>query len=182
VQKIDNATWVAIAVVVAGWFCLNTLVATFGPIQHSVHFYELPSAMKDPRWLLYGVGQSASLTSIVFAIVCLGVIGAPLVPRIGLLPQMSTRVAWLMSSAPLLLMVLCGVTLYVKSSTAHIEAMDSLGRVGDYLARFANGATRWGGDVVARHIAIGAGSYASFIASGFLAVKGVLSRRPAIST
>jgi hypothetical protein len=87
-----------------------------------------------------------------------------------------------MSSAPLLLMVLCGVTLYVKSSTAHIEAMDSLGRVGDYLARFANGATRWGGDVVARHIAIGAGSYASFIASGFLAVKGVLSGRPALST
>jgi hypothetical protein len=67
--------------------------------------------------------------------------------------------------------------LYVKSSATQIEATDSLGRIGGYLARWANGATHWTGDVVARHIAIGAGGYLAFLASGFLAVRGVIRPR-----
>jgi hypothetical protein len=82
-----------------------------------------------------------------------------------------------MSCAPVLLMLLCGITLYVKSSSAHIEATDSIGRIGGYVAHWANGATAWTGDVVARHIRVGAGGYLAFIASGFLAVKGIRDQR-----
>jgi hypothetical protein len=67
--------------------------------------------------------------------------------------------------------------LYVKSSSAHIEAGAGLGRWGGYLAKWANGASSWGTDVVARHIEIGAGGYLAFIASGYLAVLGVLRPR-----
>jgi hypothetical protein len=74
-------------------------------------------------------------------------------------------------------MLLCGIVLYVKSSTTQIEATDSLGRIGGYIAKWANGATQWTGDVVARHIAISAGGYLSFAASGFLAVRGVVKPR-----
>jgi hypothetical protein len=172
VQKIDNITWVAMACVAAGWFWMNTLIATFGPIQHVVHFYELPSAMKDPRWLLAGIGASASLSTIGFGIACLLMIPAPLLPRLGY-----PHVPWLLSCAPVLLMLLCGITLYVKSSSTHIEATDSLGRIGGYVAHWANGATAWTGDVVARHIRVGAGGYLAFIASGFLAVKGIRDQR-----
>jgi hypothetical protein len=176
VQKInDNTTWVAIACVLGGWFGMSTLVATFGPLQHAVRFYELPAAIKDPRWLLSGVGPAPSLSSIVFGIVCLIVIAAPLLPRLGY-SYSRAHIRWLTSSAPLLLMLLCGITLYVKSSSVHIEA-ESMGRLGGYVARWANGAIGWTGDVVARHIAVGAGGYLSFIASGFLAVKGITDRR-----
>jgi hypothetical protein len=160
------------ACVVAGWFWMSTLVATFGPVRHWVHFYELPAAMKDPRWLLTGVAGGSSFATVGFGIACLLVIAAPLLPRLGI-----TRIPWLMSCAPCLLMLLCGVTLYLKSASTHIEATDSLGRIGGYVARWANGATDWTGDVVARHIKVGAGGYLAFIASGFLAVKGVRDQR-----
>jgi hypothetical protein len=179
-RKIDCVTWVALACIAVGWFWLNTLVATFGPIQHVVRFYELPVVMRDPRWLLTGISDAYPLSRVLFGIVCLVVITAPLLPRL-----IFPRVPYLLSSAPFLLMLLCGIVLYVKSSTTHIEATDSLGRIGGYIARWANGTTTWAGDVVARHIAIGAGGYLSFLASGFVAIKAVIApRQPtnAIST
>jgi hypothetical protein len=173
--KIDGITWIAVACLVLGWFWLDTLAATFGPIRHTVHFYDLPVVMRDPRWLLTGLSDAYPLIRVVFGLVCLVVITAPLLPRLGF-----PHVPYLLSSAPLLLMLLCGIVLYVKSSTTQIEATDSLGRIGGYIAKWANGATQWTGDVVARHIAIGAGGYLSFAASGFLAVRGVLKpRQPA---
>jgi hypothetical protein len=170
--KIDSPTWLALACVLLGWFGLNTLVATFGPIEHTVRFYDLPMVMHDPRWLLIGVQEASALSRVVFGLVCLVVLTAPLLPRLAF-----ARVPYLLSAAPFLLMLLCGIVLYVKSSSTHIEASAGLGRLGGYLAKWANGATSWSGDVVARHIAIGAGGYLSFLASGFLAVKGVLRPR-----
>lgn len=170
--KIDGITWVAVACLALGWFWLNTLVATFGPIQHTVHFYDLPLVMRDPRWLLTGVTDAYPLIRMMFGLVCLVVITVPLLPRLGF-----PHVPYLLSSAPLLLMLLCGIVLYVKSSTAQIEATGALGPIGGYVAKWVNGTTRWTGDVVARHIAIGAGGYLSFAASGVLAVRGVIKPR-----
>src|ERR1700753_2209073 len=107
-SKIDAITWAAIACIVLGWFWLDTLTATFGPIQHSVHFYDLPVVMHDPRWLLTGVGNAFLLARVVFGLLCLVVITAPLRPRLGF-----PRVPYLLSSSPLLLMLLCGIVLYV---------------------------------------------------------------------
>jgi hypothetical protein len=174
--KIDFLTWVAVGCVVLGWFWLDTLAATFGPIQHTVHFYDLPVVMHDPRWLLSGVRDAFPLARVTFGLVCLVVITAPLLPRLGF-----PHVPYLLSSAPFLLMLLCGIVLYVKSSSTQIAATDSLGRIGGYFAKWANGATNWTGDVVARHIAIAAGGYVAFLASGFLAVRGVIRPRQVAS-
>ena len=76
--KIDGITWVAVACLVLGWFWLDTLAATFGPVQHAVHFYDLPLVMRDPRWLLTGVTDAYPLIRVVFGLVCLVVITAPL--------------------------------------------------------------------------------------------------------
>jgi hypothetical protein len=173
--KIDSLTWVAVGCVVLGWFWLDTLAASFGPVHNTVRFYDLPVVMHDPRWLLSGVRDAYLLARVTFGLVCLVVITAPLLPRLGF-----PHVPCLLSSAPFLLMLLCGIVLYVKSSSTQIAATDSLGRIGGYLAKWANGATNWTGDVVARHIAIGGGGYLAFGASGFLAVRGVL--RPRQST
>jgi hypothetical protein len=168
-KKIDAATWVAVACIILGWFGLNTLVATFGPIEHAAYFYDLGALMREPRWLLTGVSVSRSFGTIVFGLICLIVAAVPLLPRLGY-----PKVPWLLSSLPLLFMLLCGITLYVKASYAHIEATDSLGRLGGYIARWANAATDWTGDVISRHIAMGAGSYLSFVAGGWLAFRGVV--------
>jgi hypothetical protein len=172
--KIDSPTWIALACVLLGWFGLNTLVATFGPVVHVAHFYDLPVVMQDPRWLVTGVEDGFPLARLAFGFVCLVAVSAPLLPRLGY-----PRVPYLLSAAPFLLMLLCGIVLYVKSSSTHIEAGAGLGRWGGYLAKWANGATSWGTDVVARHIQIGAGGYLAFIASGYLAVRGILRPRQA---
>jgi len=174
--KIDSPTWIALVCVLLGWFGLNTLVATFGPVVHVVHFYDLPVVMQDPRWLVTGVEDVFPLARMAFGFVCLVAVTAPLLPRLGF-----PKVPYLLSAAPLLLMLLCGIVLYVKSSSTHIDATAGVPRLGGYLAKWANGASTWGSDVVARHIAIGTGGYLAFIASGFLAVRGIVRPRPAVA-
>ena len=174
-QRIDRTTWLALGGVAAGWFAMNMFVASFGPAVHAIHFYEMPAAVRDPLWLLWGSGE-VRLSSIAFALVCLMVIAAPTLPYLGY-----RQVPWLLSSAPLLLMVLCSIVLYVKASSARIEAPQSMGAVGGFVARLANSAASWSGDVVARHVAIGAGCYLSFLASAVLAVRGITARREADS-
>jgi hypothetical protein len=171
--KIDSLTWIALVCVLLGWFGLNTLVATFGPVVHVVHFYDLPVVMRDPRWLVVGVSDEFTLSRLVFGFACLITVTAPLLPRLGF-----PRVPYLLGAAPLLLMLLCSIVLYVKSSSAHVDATASLGKWGGYLAKWTNGATNWSGDVVASHISVGAGGYLSFFASGFLAIRGVLRTIP----
>ena len=175
--RIDGATGIAVACLVIGWFGLNTLVATFGPIQHIAHFYDLPVIMKDPRRLLTGVGDLDILVRMVFGLVCVAVALAPFAAQLA-----KVRTPSLFSSAPLLLMLVCGIVLYVRSSTAHIEAPESMGRIGALVSRWANGAMSWSGDVVARHIALGAGGYVSFAASIYLAVKGAMPPRRTTDT
>jgi hypothetical protein len=171
--KIDGATGIAVGCLVIGWFALNTLAATFGPIQHVAHFYDLPVILRDPQRLLTGVADIGTASKLAFGLLCAAVIVAPLLPRLGY-----PRVPQLLSAAPFLLMLVCGVVLYVRSSTAHIEAPDSMGRIVGLIARWANGAMTWSGDVVARHISVGAGGYLSFLASAYLAIRGVVAPPP----
>lgn len=169
--KIDGATGIAVAGLFLGWFALNTLVASFGPIQHVAHFYDLPVILRDPKRLLTGVEDVGILSKLVFASVCVAVGLAPMLAR----PR-NVRASQLLSAAPFLLILVCGIVLYVRSSTAHIEAPETMGRIGGLIARWANGAMTWSGDVVARHITIGPGGYLSFVASAYLAVRGVVTR------
>jgi hypothetical protein len=171
--RIDGATGIAVAGIVIGWFALNTLAATFGPLQHVAHFYDMPVILRDPKRLLTGVEDIGTLSKLAFGAVCVAAVIAPVLPRLGY-----PRVPQLLSAAPFLLMLVCGIVLYVRSSTAHIEAPETLGRIGGLIARWANGAMAWSGDVVARHITVGPGGYLSFIASAFLAARGVVTTPP----
>jgi hypothetical protein len=44
-------------------------------------------------------------------------------------------VPYLLSAAPFLLMLLCGIVLYVKSLSTQIDATAGLGRIGGYRAK-----------------------------------------------
>lgn len=181
-RRIDGISWLAMASTVVGWFGLDALVATFGPLQHRVRFYELAVVLLDPRQLLWGLNGSLSSSTFAFALVCLVVIALPVLPRMGV-----SSARWLLIAAPLLWMLLCGIVFYVKASSAHVSAPESMGRLGGYLTGWANGALGWTGDVVARHIAVGPGVYLSLIGSGWLALKGAIELRasaqvPAAST
>jgi hypothetical protein len=171
-QRIDWTSWVALGAIVLGWFGLNTLVATFGPLQHTARFYDLPLVMINPRRLLFGLDEAMSAGTVVFGMACLLIAALPLLPRLGVLTA-----RWLLILAPLLLMLLCSIVLYIKASSTHISAPESMGKVGGFLARWANGAMDWTGDVVSRHIALGSGAYLSFFASVWLAAKGVMALR-----
>ncbi|HEY6482445.1 MAG TPA: hypothetical protein VIY54_02860 [Steroidobacteraceae bacterium] len=170
-RRIDGLTWTATAALAVGWFWLDALVATFGPVHHAAHFYDFPLVIQDPKWLITGLGGAHGAGTLLFGLLCVAAIAAPLLPRLGY-----RRAAWLSASAPLLLMLLCSILLYVRASSVHIESA-TLGRVGDYLARLANGTVTWAGDVVARHIAIGAGGYLAFLASLWLTLRGTFGAR-----
>ncbi len=170
------------ACIVVGWFGLDTLIATFGPVRHSAHFYDLPAILLDPRRLLFGPDVGFSAGSFAFGLLSLAMIVLSVLPRLGV-----PRARWLLILAPLLWMTLCGIVLYVKASSAHISAPEQMGRMGGYLASWANGAMRWTGDVAARHITIGPGAYLAFAASCWLALKGASGLResdtvPAVPT
>jgi hypothetical protein len=167
-RRIDIPTWIALACLLLGWFSLNTVVATLGPIQHGARFFDLAVAMRNPGALFTGVAGDRSVGTVIFGAFCLGIAALPLYARLA-----TVRYPRLLSCAPLLLILLCCIVLYVKASTTHLQATGSMGRVGDYLARWYNSASDWAGDLAVRHIAIGLGGYLSFYASIWLALAGL---------
>jgi hypothetical protein len=170
-RAIDVTIWLAMGCVIVGWFGMSTLVASFGPVQHNAHFYDLAAVMLNPRRLVFGWDSSPSVGTLAFALVSLLIVVLPLLPRLGI-----RTARWLLLCAPALLMLLCSIVLYIKASSTHIGAPDSMGKVGQYLAMAANGAMDWTGDVVSRHISLGAGAYLSFAGSLWLALRGSLAR------
>jgi hypothetical protein len=166
-RQVDRATWSATLCVVVGWFFMATLVTTFGPVRHAYHFFDLLTVMRDPTWLLHGMGSSHPLEAIAFGLVNLAVIALPLAPYVH-----HTRSTWLLCAAPLALMLLCGIVLYARTSGPYVEATGSGGALGDYIARLGNSVALRAAASISRHISLGMGAYLSFIASVFLAVKG----------
>jgi len=171
-RRISVTTWIAVACIAVGWFGLGTLVATFGPVTQVAHFYDMALLIHDPSWLVLGGFQNSNtFMTVAFGTVCASIAAVPILARLGYM-----RFAWVLYAAPLVLMVLCGVMLYVKASAAPVEPT-GMGKVGEYIARWTNDATSWTGDVVSRHISIGSGGYLAFVASVWLAVQGALDRR-----
>ncbi|HEY3783650.1 MAG TPA: hypothetical protein VGL55_00040 [Steroidobacteraceae bacterium] len=179
-RRIDGLSWLAMICLAVGWFGLDTLVGVLGPVRHAAHFYELPALILDPQRLLFGLDPSFSAGLALFGLLCLAIIPLPLLPRMGFMTG-----KWLLLSAPLLWMVLCGSVLYLKASAAHIAAPQGMGRLGGYLASWANGTLDWAGDVVARHITIGPGAYLALLGGAWLLVRGAgelrASKTPAVT-
>lgn len=155
----------ALVCIFFGWFLLSTVVVSLGALQHSVRFFDLGAVIADPARLFYGVDSVSK--RIAFGAVCFAALCAPFWPSVD-----GRRQAWLGYMAPLLLMLVCGVVLYVKTSGEMFADPARADSVAHTVIRFANVMARHGGSLVARHITVGAGAYLSLLGSVFLSVRG----------
>jgi len=164
--QIELPTKIAIVCVFFGWFLVDTLAVTLGSLQHGVRFFDMSAVIADPSRMFFGL--QGSVHRVFFIPLCLVCIFAPLLPHFSCI-----RVLWLSYVAPLALMLICGVLLFWRTSREFIVVPGNAGRVGGNLIQFANDLVHHGGDLVARHVAIGIGGYLALAASIVLALQGV---------
>jgi hypothetical protein len=173
-RQVDRQTWIALVCLVVGWFFLATLVTTVGPVKQKYHFFDMLTVMLNPAWLLYGMGSSHPLESVAFGLLDLVVLVLPIVPFV-----VRKRSAWLLSVAPLALMLLSGYALYKRTSGPYFATTERAGRWASALVNFGNAVAQGVGDAAARHISVGLGAYLALLAALFLAVKGLRTFRAA---
>jgi len=167
-RRVDAVTWLALSCVLAGWFLLDSLVVTAGPLQQSIRFYGLAALISNPLQLFSGIDAAHRSEVIVFALVCSVVLCAPLVPH-----AVALREAWLAYLAPLALMVACGVFLYVQTSGDFLaQPADNRGVAAD-VVHLANKILRRGSEPIARRVGVGAGAYLALAGSLLLAWRGI---------
>ncbi len=134
-----------------GWFALDSLRTTLGSMGFDFHFYDMAAIIANPLRLELGVRDNAALITIPFAMLCLALILAPV-----LVPKRLLTAARL---APLLLMLVCGVWLYHIAQQDLFIASGNADDIATSVVRLANAITRRGGDLIARHIGVGAGTW-----------------------
>jgi hypothetical protein len=162
-EPVAASTWITLALLAIAWFGLATFVSAFGPVKRIVHFYDLATVLRDPSWLVHGIG-SHSLESFVFGTVSVTALLAPLGAH-----QLGTRISWLLYLLPLGLMLTCGLILYHETMQPYVSASPGAGALGAFASRFANEIIGGAADTIARHITFGAGSYVSLGAALYLA-------------
>ena len=168
--QIELASKIAMVCVFFGWFLVDTLVVTLGSLQHGVRFFDMSAVIADPSRMFFGLPGSAH--RILFIPLCMVCILAPLLPHFRRM-----RALWLSYLAPLALMLICGALLFSRTSGEFIAAPGNAGRIGGNLIQFANDLVHHGGDLVARHVAIGVGGYLALAASLVLALQGMHALR-----
>lgn len=171
-RRVDRQTWIALVCLAVGWFFLATLVTTVGPVKQKYHFFDMLTVILNPAWLLYGMGSSHPLESVAFGVLALVVLVLPLAPFI-----VEKRSAWLLSVAPLALMLLSGYTLYKRTAGPYFAATERAGSWAHALVNFGNSVAEGMGNAVARHISVGLGAYLALAAAIFIAVKGLRAFR-----
>ena len=137
-----------------GWFLLDAVKTTLGSAALDFHFYDMAAIIANPLRLLTGVGTDAGILTTPFALLCLAVIVAPLLPVISRGP-----LAALARFAPLVLMVACASILYYQTRQDTFIVAQNSNDVTASLTRLANVLTRRAGGLVSRHIVVGAGSW-----------------------
>jgi hypothetical protein len=164
--RLDTTSKIAVACIFLGWFFLDTLVVSVGVVQHTVRFADMSVIAADPTRLFYPLGPSVQ--RFLFSVICLSCLA------LVALPQMRReRIAWLAPAAPLALMLLCALAVYVKTSGDFLKTPATANDLGSSVIRLANSLARRGGDIVARHISVAAGGYLALIASAVLAWQAV---------
>lgn len=171
-KRVDPASKLAIACIFFCWFLIQTLVVSWGSLQHNVRFFELSAVIADPTRMFFSI--RLSLQVLLFAALCVVCLLAPLLPH-----YLNNRWAWLGTMAPLGLMVACGALLYSKTSTELLAAPADPNPLNGNFIRFANNLVHQGGDLLARHISVGVGGYAALLACLVLAVQGARGYRRA---
>jgi hypothetical protein len=171
--QLGLASKIALVCVFFGWFLVDTLVVTLGSLQHGVRFFDISAVIADPSRMFFGLQGSAH--RILFIPLCMVCIFAPLLPHFRRM-----KALWLCYLAPLTLMLICGAVLFSRTSGEFIAAPSNVSRIGGNLIQFANDLVHHGGDLVARHVAIGVGGYLALAASLVLALQGVREFRRAV--
>jgi hypothetical protein len=169
--ELGVVTLLAMVCVLIGWFFTDTVVASMGPLVHTVRFFGLADAIANPLRLFLG-GDVTSVT-VAFSVLCIACILAPLVPH-----WAGNRALWPAYCAPLLLIILIGLTLYFRASHDLFSTPDDADPVSRDLVRLANDLVNKGGQLVARHVGVGPGAYLGSIGSLVLAVWGFRLVRP----
>ncbi len=165
-SRVDPATWLALFAIAMGWFWMATLVGTFGPVRQIMHFYDFPAVLRDPTWLVHGIRPAPGVEVLAFGSLSVLVLLAPLGAH-----RLNTRNAWLLYAAPLALMLLSGIALYVKTSQPFFAVSSGAGSLGAFFAQVTNGIVGRVSDTISRHITVGAGGYLAFVAAGYLTWK-----------
>ena len=172
VSALEASSKLALVCVAVGWFFMNTLVASLGSLQHGVRFFDMSAIIADPTRLFFGV--NAPVHRILFGLICLACLLAPLAPHLELAPYLQKRKSlWLCYALPLALMVVCGVLLYVRTSGEFFGDPGDPNSMTGSLMHFANNLVRRGSDMVSRHISVGLGAYLALLGSSVLASQGV---------
>jgi hypothetical protein len=169
--QLGVVTVLAMICVFIGWFFTDTVVASMGPLVHTVRFYGFADAVANPLRLF--AGSEVTSVTIGFSVLCIACILAPLLPH-----WVGNRALWPAYCAPLLLIIVVGLILYFRASHDLFTTGDDADPVNRDLVRLANDLINKGGQLVARHVAIGLGAYLGFIGSLVLAVWGFRLVRP----
>ena len=172
----DLPSLLAIAAVCVGWLMLDAGALRAGHVITSFRFYQLAAVIYRPSRVLAGVGNSDLMLTIPFVLVCCAAIVAALAPRFSLRP-----LARLGLFAPLVLMIACGVILYIQASGDTFVVAPDADQVRSALAKLGNAIMRRTTTVLAQHISASAsaGTWVSAIGAVYLAYTGVGSlRRP----
>jgi hypothetical protein len=165
-RKVDSAGLVALFSIFLSWFFFDTLTVTLGSLQHGVRFYEVAAVIGDPTRMFFG--SATPFRSFLFGALCIFCLLLPLS-----LYWRGERWAWFTLCAPLMLMLVCGLLLYSRTSGEFFATPSNAAGVSGNLIHFANGLVHRGSGAVARHVNIGVGGYAAFVASLVLAISGV---------
>jgi hypothetical protein len=171
-REIDGISLSAMLGIFIGWFFIDTLVVGLGSFQHGVRFFDITAVIGDPTRIFFGV--DGSFQRILFGLVCLVCLLAPLLPH-----WRRNRLAWAAYLAPLALMMLCGALLYSKTSNDFFSVSAESRSLAGGMIRFVNDRMHQGSALVSRHVSIGVGAYLAFAGSLILAVRGLRQLRHA---
>jgi hypothetical protein len=169
--QLGVVTVLAMLCVFIGWFFTDTVVASMGPLVHTVRFFSCADAIANPLRLF--TGSDVTNATIAFSVLCIACILAPLLPH-----WAGNRALWPAYCAPLLLIIIIGLILYFRASHDLFATPDDADAVSRDLVRLANDLVNKGGQLVARHVAIGLGGYLGVIGSVVLAFWGFRLVRP----
>lgn len=168
--QLDSLSQIAVACLVLGWFFTDTLVASWGSLQHGVRFFQMSAVLHDPSMMFFRIPPSA--TVLLFAMLCLACIAAPLLPRLTGRPRLA-----LANFAPLLLLLTCAWLLYQRTAADFLPAPHTPDGVTAKVVGFANRLLNKGSTLVSHHISVGLGGYLAVLACVTLAVQGVRQLR-----
>ncbi|HEY2682522.1 MAG TPA: hypothetical protein VGI93_03370 [Steroidobacteraceae bacterium] len=165
-SDLDNVSKLALVCLVIAWFFVDTLVVRLGSLKHGVRFFDVSALIADPTRMFLGI--DVTLQTLLFGLLCAVCLLVPLLPHLK-----AVRLAWLTYFAPLILLACCAFLLYSRTSAEFFNTPADPVTVSGKVIRFANSLVHRGGDLVARHVAIGFGGYLAALSSAVLAMQGM---------